>query len=122
VVDVVYQKHQNGSTVENANEPIQEERKCDVEMKDDLSQRQVPEASASVMNDLIQENPDAIIVEKRKPERAEVSQTQPAKRMVSTRSKDKKQVLSCKSCNQVFDSSHALSLHMNNDCSQRSYE
>ena len=75
VVDVVYQKLQDGSTVENANEPIQEERKCDVEMKDDLSERQVPESSASVMNDLIQENPDAMIVEKRKPERAVVSHT-----------------------------------------------
>ena len=52
-----------------------EERKCDVEMKDDLSERQVPESSASVMNDLIQENPDAMIVEKRKPERAVVSHT-----------------------------------------------
>jgi len=108
--------------VENSNEPIQKERKCDVEMKDDLSERQAPEASASVMNDCIQENPASIIVEKRKPERAAMSQTQPAKRMVCTRSKDKKQVLSCKSCNQVFDSSHALSSHMNNDCSQRSHE
>jgi len=121
VVHVVYKKLQNGSTAENAKEPIQEERKCDVEMKDDLSERQSPEASASVMNHLIQENTNAIIVEKRKPERAVVSQPQPAKRMVSTRNKDKKQVLSCKSCNQVCDSSHALSLHMSNDCSQRSH-
>jgi hypothetical protein len=123
VVDVVYQKLHNGCTLENENESVQEERKCDVDMKDDLSERQVPEASVSaVMNDLIQENPDAIIVEKRKPERAVVSQTQPAKRMVSTRSKDKKQVLNCKSCNSVFDSSSALSLHMSNGCSQRTHE
>ena len=50
------------------------------------------------------------------------SHIQPVKIMVYTRTKDKKQVLCCKSCNQVFDSSHALSLHMNNDFSQRSHE
>jgi len=54
---VVYQKLQNGSTAENANEPIQGERICDVEIKDNLSELQAPEASASVMNDLIQEKP-----------------------------------------------------------------
>jgi hypothetical protein len=64
VVDVVYQKLQNGSTVENANEAIQEERKCDVKMKNDLSERQAPEASASVMNHFSHENPDAIIFKK----------------------------------------------------------
>jgi hypothetical protein len=48
VIDVVYQKLQNGSTVENENEPAQEERKCDVEMKDDLSAVKLP-----MMTDLI---------------------------------------------------------------------
>ena len=32
----------------------QEERKCDVEMKQDLSQREAPEASVPVMTDLCQ--------------------------------------------------------------------